>query len=75
MTQAGLYQGSTLSVTRNTDYDAYQRPCRRFDPEAGNTLWGYDAASQTTWEAKGQGSTACTATAPAGATLFKSRKN
>ena len=63
-------QGSAPPVVRTYVYDGYQRLCRRFDPEAGNTLWGYDLASQMVWQAKGQSSSTCTATAPAGATLF-----
>jgi RHS repeat-associated protein len=70
VTQSGLYSGSTLSFTRTFTYDTYQRPCRRTDPESGSTVWGYDAASEITWEAKGQAGNGCLSSAPSGATLF-----
>ncbi|HUP90753.1 MAG TPA: hypothetical protein VM074_00785, partial [Solimonas sp.] len=71
VSQSGAYAGTTLSATRSFKYDAQQRPCRRIDPESGSTVWGYDAASQIAWEAKGQSGTACLGVAPAGATLFE----
>ncbi len=49
-------------------YDTRRRLCRSRTPEGGDTLYGYDAASQLTTQQKGAGSgTACTA--PSGTQL------
>ena len=49
-------------------YDTRRRLCRSRTPEGGDTLYGYDAASQLTKQQKGAGSgTACTA--PSGTQL------
>ncbi len=49
-------------------YDTRRRLCRSRTPEGGDTLYGYDAASQLTTQQRGAGSgTACTA--PSGAAL------
>jgi len=70
VTQSGSYGGGTLGFTRSFTFDAHQRPCRRFDPESGSTVWGYDSASRIAWEARGQSGSGCLASAPAGATVF-----
>ncbi len=71
ITQSGLYNGSTLSATRSFAFDSFQRPCRRLDPESRATYWGYDAASQITWEAEGQVISSCPSAAPTDASLFQ----
>jgi RHS repeat-associated protein len=49
-------------------YDTRRRLCRSRTPEGGDTLYGYDAASQLTTQQKGAGTgTACTA--PSGSQL------
>lgn len=60
--------GEILSVTQSGAegtvadsylYDGYHRLCKRIEPETGQTVLAYDAASQLAWTAKGQaGSTA-----------------
>lgn len=71
VTQAGPFESGTLSFSRQYRYDIYQRLCGRFDPESGSTGWGYDAASQMTWELKGQTATSCVTTfIPSPATQF-----
>ena len=70
ITQGGNWSGGYTSASRSFTYDIYQRPCRRIDPESGSTIWGYDAASQVTWELKGQSGSGCVSTQPSGATLF-----
>eukprot|EP00456_Euglypha_rotunda_P017724 TRINITY_DN16131_c2_g1_i3.p1 TRINITY_DN16131_c2_g1~~TRINITY_DN16131_c2_g1_i3.p1 ORF type:complete len:1017 (-),score=179.54 TRINITY_DN16131_c2_g1_i3:31-3081(-) len=70
ITQAGNWSGGYSSASRSFAYDSYQRLCRRTDPESGSTLWGYDAASQITWELKGQSGSGCVTTQPSGATVF-----
>ncbi|MFT4046983.1 MAG: RHS repeat-associated core domain-containing protein [Solimonas sp.] len=58
------------NVTRSFLYNSNALPCLRSDPESGSTLWGYDAAGQLRWEAKGQTSTTCLSSKPSGATAF-----
>lgn len=69
VTQYGSWSGGYSSATRIFEYDGAQRICRRTDPEAGSTVWGYDAASRTAWEAKGQSGSGCVAQ-PSGATTY-----
>ena len=71
VTQSGGWSGGNASATRTFDYDIYQRLCRRVDPESGSTLWGYNAASEIAWEAKGQGGVGCSSVAPADSALFE----
>jgi len=70
VTQSGPFQSGSLSFTRQYRYDSYQRLCGRFDPESGSTGWGYDLASQMTWEIKGQTATSCVTSIPPPATRF-----
>ncbi|WP_273455134.1 RHS repeat domain-containing protein [Nevskia ramosa] len=70
VTQSGPFQRTTLSYTRQYRYDSYQRLCGRFDPESGSTGWGYDLASQMTWEIKGQTATSCVTSIPPTATRY-----
>jgi len=70
ITQSGSWSGGFASATRTFEYDSFQRPCRRTDPERGSTVWGYDAASQRVWEAKGQSASGCLSAAPPDATIF-----
>lgn len=71
VTQSGTWSGGSTSLTRTFGYDSSQRPCKRVDPEAGATLWGYDSANRLAWEARGQASTAsCQTTAPSGAITY-----
>jgi len=71
VTQAGTYNGSSVSATRLFKYDQFQRLCGRLDPEAGSTLFGYDSARQVVWQAKGQPNLYCLSEAPADATIFE----
>ncbi|WP_175597222.1 RHS repeat domain-containing protein [Peristeroidobacter soli] len=70
VTQSGNWSGGYSTLSRRFEYDVHQRPCRRIDPERGATVWGYDAAGRTSWEAKGQSGTGCLSSAPSGATQF-----
>lgn len=70
VSQFGEWSGGYTTATRSFTYDSYQRPCRRIDPESGSTVWGYDAANQVIWEAKGQTGSGCLTSSPSGATLF-----
>lgn len=70
VTQSGIWSGGSVSATQTWTYDAYQRLCRKTEPETGSVILGYDAASQLKWQLKGQSGTGCLTTQPAGATLF-----
>lgn len=70
VTQSGSWSGGSASATRTFEYDGNQRLCRRTDPERASTAWGYDAASQIVWEAKGLSGIGCLAAAPSGATIY-----
>jgi RHS repeat-associated protein len=69
-TQSGAWSGGSVSATRSWFYDTNQRLCRMTEPETASTIYGYDAASQVTWELKGQSGTACVTTKPSTATSF-----
>jgi RHS repeat-associated protein len=53
--------GGGVSLTRSMIYDSYERLCKQVDPEKGQTVFYYDAASRIRWEAEGQAGspTAC----------------
>ncbi len=70
VTQSGIWSGGNVSATQTWTYDAYQRLCRKTEPETGSVILGYDAASQLKWQLKGQSGTGCVTAQPAGATLF-----
>lgn len=70
-TQSGLNGGSTVSVTHTYLYDAYMRLCMRTEPETGQSVVAYDAASNITWTAQGQsGLTSCSSYVPDAAKTF-----
>lgn len=52
ITRSGLWNGSTLSVTRRFVYDARQRLCKHINPESGATLMEYDVAGNLLWSAR-----------------------
>ncbi|MDT0499025.1 RHS repeat-associated core domain-containing protein [Algiphilus sp. W345] len=70
VTQSGTYNGSTVSATQSWAYDSYKRLCRKTEPETGSIVFGYDAASQIVWEAKGQSGSGCVSSPPSDATHF-----
>lgn len=70
VTQSGSYGGSSVTATQSWTYDAYKRLCRKTEPETGSTVYGYDAASQIVWEAKGTSGSGCLSAAPSSATHF-----
>lgn len=45
--------GPSADITRSFVYDAYQRLCKRIEPEAGATVMDYDAAGNLLWTAAG----------------------
>lgn len=73
-TQSGLYNASPVSVSRSYVYDTNMRLCKRIEPETGQSVMAYDAASNVTWTADAQaGSTSTcdyTSVAAASKTLF-----
>ncbi len=46
--------GAEGTLTDTYLYDSYHRLCKRIEPETGQTVINYDAASQITWSATGQ---------------------
>jgi RHS repeat-associated protein len=67
-----VQSGAEGSVTDSYVYDGYHRLCKRIEPETGQTVIAYDAASQIAWTAKGQSgsTTACDyASVPASAQI------
>jgi len=55
LTQSGQWSGGFSSLTRSYVYDDFQRICRIFDPESGNTISDYDGAGNVRWSAMGVG--------------------
>jgi len=53
LTRSGMWNGSPISETRSYVYDAYQRLCKRIEPETGATLLNYDGANNVLWSASG----------------------
>lgn len=67
--------GAEGTLTDTYVYDGYRRLCKRIEPETGQTVINYDAASQITWSATGQnGSTSSCdyGTVPAAAQIVNS---
>lgn len=56
----GNYGGTALSQTRHYVYGVNQRLCKRVDPEAGASLFAYDAAGNLLWSAEGSPLTSST---------------
>jgi YD repeat-containing protein len=54
ITQSGVYNGATDTVTKRLYYDDQHRLCRTSEPESGSTVVDYDAANNIAWSAAGQ---------------------
>lgn len=54
VTRSGWYGGAFQNLERRFVYDAHQRVCKVFDPEAGWTITDYDASNNVAWTARGQ---------------------
>jgi len=55
--------GAGVSASRSFTYNSAQELCRSVEPEAGATLFGYDAAGNLSWSAAGlPGTSACSDT-------------
>ncbi len=69
--QYGTYNGVSADVTRHLYYDSNYQLCRSVDPESGSTFYGYDAAGNVAWLARGGSpGTGCLSSEPAGATDY-----
>jgi RHS repeat-associated protein len=53
VTRSGTYAGASVSASRDYVYDAYQRLCKRIEPETGATIVDYDQAGNVAWTAEG----------------------
>jgi YD repeat-containing protein len=53
LTQSGLYQNATVSLTRQYVYDSAKRLCRISEPESGSTVMDYDAGDRLAWSVQG----------------------
>jgi RHS repeat-associated protein len=51
--RSGLWNGSTLFADRRFVYDANERLCKTYDPEAGWTVMDYDASNNLAWTTTG----------------------
>ncbi len=49
----GVYEGAPISEERRFVYDTQQLLCKRIDPEAGATIFAYDAAGNIAWSTEG----------------------
>ena len=51
--------GVAAMVDRVYTYDDQQRLCKRFEPETGLTVYGYDSADNLEWSAHGRDRASC----------------
>ncbi len=72
VTRAGTYNGLPVSATRSYVYDAFERLCKRVDPEAGGTLFEYDGVGNLTGSAEGQSSSLSCGAIPAASRTTRS---
>ena len=59
LTQSGTGSHAGVSQTQTFTYNADRRLCRHYVPEHGATKYGYDAAGQMIYYAKGQPDSGC----------------
>jgi YD repeat-containing protein len=60
ITRTGLYDVAAPTVHRVFHYDDQHRLCAQVEPESGATVFSYDPAGNTAWQASGQsGTSAC----------------
>lgn len=52
LTQSGSYENAQVSLMRYLVYDEHKRICRMWSPEAGSTVFDYDAGSREAWRAQ-----------------------
>ena len=53
LNRQGVWNGTSLSVSRNYLYDVHRRLCASVEPETGATVMQYDSASNVIWSAAG----------------------